>query len=172
MRSDYLYTNLSNMKKLVPLSLLIALFFTISACSTIKSSTKAPSRSKFTGTWTLNTVTYEGLVEMGVQNVFDEAKPADFVGSTWKLTNSGNGSYALSNGTVRKIFWSLYNPGNGIAQPMFQFKKLDAGLKAKKVDEGYRLLVAEASNAALILKSPIDLGTKQGFVVFSFVKAQ
>lgn len=159
------------MKKLVPLSLLIVFIFTITACSTTKSATKVPSRSKFSGTWTLNAVNYEGLVEMGVQNVFDEAKPADFVGSTWKLTNSGNGTYALSNGTVRKIFWSLYNPGNGIAQPMFQFKKLDPDVKAKNVAEGYRLLVADASGSTLILKSPVDLGTKQGFVVFSFVKA-
>ncbi|MGV8879002.1 MAG: hypothetical protein ACOH2A_08230 [Sphingobacteriaceae bacterium] len=159
------------MKKLAPLSLLITLFFTISACSTMKSSTKATSRSKFTGTWTLKAVTYQGLLEMGIQQVFDEAKPAEFVGSTWKFTNSGNGSYALSNGTVRKIFWSVYNPGNGIAQPMFQFKKLNAGVKAKKVDEGYRLLVADASKTGLILKSPVDLGTQQGFVVFSFVKA-
>lgn len=159
------------MKKIVPFSLIIALFFALASCSTTKSSTKVPSRSKFTGIWVLNAVTYEGLVEMGVQNVFDEAKPAAFVGSIWKLTNSGNGSYTLTDGTIRNIFWSLYKPGNGIAQPMFQFKALDGDAKAKNVSEGYRLLVADASGSTLILKSPVDLGTKQGFVVYSFTKA-
>jgi hypothetical protein len=161
------------MKKLASLGLIMAVLFTIASCSSSKSTQgKVPSRGKFTGTWTLNAVTYEGLIEMGVQNVFDEAKPAEFIGSTWRLTNSGNGTYSLNNGVERKIFWSLYNPGNGIAQPMFQFKKLDVDTKAKNVAEGYRLLVSEANGSTMILKSPVDLGSKQGFVVYSFSKAQ
>src|SRR4051812_9123420 len=89
---------------------ILSLIFLFAACSTPQNvTTTNVSRGKFTGTWTLNNVSYQGLVQGSVQNVFDQAAPEAFVGSTWKLTNSGNGIYTLSNGTSQTIFWSVYN---------------------------------------------------------------
>ena len=84
------------MKKIFQTSLtILALALTFASCSTTKSTSTSAStetsaanisRGKFTGTWTLTNVSYDGLVANAVQNVFDQASPSAFVGSTWKFT--------------------------------------------------------------------------------------
>ena len=125
-------------------------------------------KSPFVGTWTLNTVTYDGLVNGSVQTVFDQAAPSTFVGSTWQLTNSGNGMYTLNNGTSQTIFWSMFNdPAMGT---MFQFKKIYQGDKPKNVADGYRLVINDNDGQSMTLKSPVTLGNTTGYVVYSFTK--
>ncbi|HVW96478.1 MAG TPA: hypothetical protein VHA56_10975 [Mucilaginibacter sp.] len=161
------------MKRLVQLSLSVLAFtIVLSACSASKNAvTGVPnvSRGKFTGTWTVNSVTYEGIVQQAVQNVFDQAPPQDFVGSTWKLTNSGNGIYTLPNGTSQTIFWSLNNDSG--SNQLFQFKKLYEGDKARKVEEGYQLIVTSNDGNTMVLKSPISVSGKTAYVVYSFTKS-
>lgn len=158
------------MKKLIQTSIAIfSLVLVISACSTTKNAaTSNVSRGKFVGTWTCNNVSYDGLVQNAVQSVFDQAPPEAFVGSTWKLTNSGNGIYTLTNGSSQTIFWSVYNGGSTGTQ--FQFKKLYEGDKAKNVAEGYRLDIANNDGSAMTLKSPVTVGNSTGYIVYSFTK--
>jgi hypothetical protein len=125
-----------NMKKIFQTSLaILALTFIFSACSTPQNTTASTtsgssiSRGKFVGTWTLTNVSYDGLVPGAVHNVFDQAAPNDFVGSTWKFTNSGNGIYTLQNGASQTIFWSVFNGGSTGTQ--FQFKKFTRAIKLK-----------------------------------------
>jgi hypothetical protein len=148
----------------------VVIGLTVVGCSTQNTATSVSNvgRGKFTGTWTLNNVSYDGLVESAVSNVFDQAKPSAFVGSTWKLTNSGNGMYTLSNGTSQSIYWSVNNSGsNG---QMFQFKKIYEGDKAKNVQQGYQLMVSSNDGSNMILKSPVSIGSGTGYVVYSFSK--
>ncbi|HTE00338.1 MAG TPA: hypothetical protein VK668_13690 [Mucilaginibacter sp.] len=150
----------------------IAFTLIFSACSTVKNLPAAAtgaSRARFVGTWTLNKIDYDGLVTGSVQNVFDQAPPNDFIGSTWKLTNSGNGIYTLTNGTSQTIFWSVNNNGVNKGQ-IFQFKKLYEGDKARKVQEGYQLIVDSQDGKAMIVKSPITLGSKTAYIIYSFTK--
>jgi hypothetical protein len=160
------------MKKLLQTSaVIIALIFTFSACSTVKklpATVAGASRARFVGTWMVNKVSYEGLLPGSVQTVFDQAAPQEFNASTWNLTNSGNGIYTLTNGTSQTIFWS-YNSSNG---PIFQFKKLYQGDKARKVQEGYQLEVASIDDHSMVLKSPVSLGDKTAYVVYSFTKTK
>lgn len=162
------------MKKLVQLSLSILAFtIIISACSSSKNAVTGASnvsRGKFTGTWTISSVSYEGIVQQAVQNMFDQAPPQDFVGSTWKLTNSGNGTYTLKNGTAQTIFWSVNN--NAGSNQLFQFKKLYEGDKAQKVTDGYQLVVSSNDGTSMTLKSPVALGDKTAYVVYTFAKTQ
>jgi hypothetical protein len=162
------------MKKLVQLSLaVLALTFIISACSSSKNAVTGASnvsRGKFTGTWTINSVSYEGIVQQAVQNVFDQAPPQAFVGSTWKLTNSGNGTYTLQDGTSQTIFWSVNNSTG--SNQLFQFKKLFEGDKAQKVTQGYQLVVSANDGTTMTLKSPVALGDKTAYVVYTFAKTQ
>lgn len=165
------------MKKIFQTSLaILALTFIFSACSTPQNTTASTtsgssiSRGKFVGTWTLTNVSYDGLLPGAVHNVFDQAAPNDFVGSTWKFTNSGNGIYTLQNGASQTIFWSVFNGGSTGTQ--FQFKKLYQGDKAKNVQEGYRLDIGSIDNANMSLRSPIAIGNSNGYIIYSFTKAQ
>jgi hypothetical protein len=148
---------------------ILSIVFLFAACSTPQNATSTNvSRGKFTGTWTLNNVSYQGLVQNAVQNVFDQAAPETFVGSTWKLTNSGNGIYTLANGTSQTIFWSVYNGGTTGTQ--FQFKKIYEGDKAKNVQEGYRLDISSNDGSTMVLKSPVQVGGSTGYIIYSFTK--
>lgn len=162
------------MKKIFQSTLvLFALAALFSACSSTKgisSSAGNVARGKFVGTWTVSNISYEGIVQQSVDKVFDQASPAEFIGSTWKLTNSGNGIYTLANGTSQTIFWSV----NNLAGPgqLFQFKKLYQGDKAAKVTEGYQLAIAGNDGNSMTLKSPIAVGDKTAYIVYSFTKGQ
>ncbi|TFF35218.1 hypothetical protein [Mucilaginibacter psychrotolerans] len=168
------------MKKIFQTSLaIVALSFVFAACSTpqnasngtttVQTSATSVSRGKFVGTWTLTKVDYDGLVPNAVQNVFDQAAPSAFVGSTWKFTNSGNGIYTMSDGTSQTIFWSVYNGGSTGTQ--FQFKKLYEGDKAKNVQEGYRLNIGTVSDTGMTLLSPVAVGSGTGYIIYTFVKS-
>jgi hypothetical protein len=157
------------MKKILLAAIaVLALTIVFTSCSSTKGTTNNVSRGKFVGTWTLTTVTYDGLLPGSVQNVFNQAPPQSFANSTWKLTNSGNGSYTLSDGTSQTIFWSVYN-GDTMGT-MFQFKKLYEGDKAQHVEDGYRMVIGSNDGSTMVLKSPIAIGDKTGYVVYTYTK--
>ncbi|MGF7081878.1 hypothetical protein [Mucilaginibacter sp. UYCu711] len=156
------------MKKIVQFTFTVLAFaFILQACSTTKSLVGA-SHGHINGTWTLTNVSYDGLVPGAVHDVFNQAPPSAFVNSTWKLTNSGDGMYTLANGTSQSIFWS-YNDQDK-SNPIFQFKKIYQGDKAKNITEGYLLNVVQVDGSSMTLKSPIDVGSKTAYIVYSFQK--
>ncbi|WP_259066531.1 hypothetical protein HDF24_21840 [Mucilaginibacter sp. X4EP1] len=140
-----------------------------SACSSIKklpATVAGASRARFVGSWQLTKVSYDGLLPGSVQTILDQAPPEGFNASTWNLTNSGNGSYTLSSGISQTIFWS-YDNSNG---ELFQFKKLYQGDSAKKVQEGYQLILASIDANNMTLKLPVSIGDKTAYVVLSFYR--
>ena len=158
------------MKKQFQTFMLMAAFIlAISSCSTVKklpATVAGSSRARFVGSWTLDEVSYDGLLPGAVQTLFDQGAPLVFNSSIWNLTNSGNGTYMLTNGTSQTIFWS-YNKSNG---EIFQFKKLYQGDSARKVQEGYQLIVASIDGTNMTLKSPVTVGDKTAYIILSFTK--
>lgn len=156
------------MKRIFQLTFtVLAVAIILQACSTTKS-VVGTNNGPLRGTWTLTNVSYEGLVPGAVQNVFDQASPTSFVNSTWELPNNGNGKYTLSNGTSQSIFWSYNNADK--ANPIFQFKKIYEGEKAKNIAEGYQLNVAQVDGTSMTLKSPVANGSKTAYIVYTFRK--
>ncbi|MCD0489636.1 lipocalin family protein [Pedobacter sp. MC2016-14] len=146
----------------------------LQSCSSTKGTTAGADlkRGKVTGTWLLNTVSFEGIPSVAVKSLFDEASYKCFEGSTWRFTNSGNGSYALPGGNgcdakTQTIFWSV-----STADETFQFKKLYEGDKAKNVTTGYRLILSATTGDNLVLKSPIQYGNTTAYIVLNYTKAQ
>jgi len=160
------------MKKKFSISMLLAvMIMAFAACSTVKSlpaKVAGASRARFVGVWQLTKISYDGLLPGSVQTLFNQASPGAFNGSTWDLTNSGNGLYTLTNGTSQTIFWS-YDNKNG---EVFQFKKLYQGDSAGKVQEGYQLIVANIDGTNMDLKLPVSVGEKTAYIILSFYKTK
>ncbi|PST83227.1 hypothetical protein C7T94_11565 [Pedobacter yulinensis] len=161
------------MKKIVLIMALAISALTIQSCST-QNAASAPAtvrRGSVIGNWVLNDITFEGIPSQAVRGLFGENSYACFTGSTWNLTNSGNGSYTLTGGTgcasgTQNIFWSA-SPND----QTFQFKKLMEGQKAKDITDGYRLVLVSADKQSMVLKSPIEYGNATANVVLNFTRA-
>ena len=158
---------------LVIAAILCSSLMILQSCSSTKSTTAGASlrRGNVSGTWVLNDISFEGVPAANVKSLFSEASYKCFIGSTWTLTNSGNGSYLLPGTTdcptrTQSIFWSV-----STADETFQFKKLYEGDKAKNVTEGYRLILSAATGDNLVLKSPVEYGSSPANIVLNFTKA-
>ena len=154
-------------------ALICSSLIVLQSCSpkTTSSGAVAARRGDVSGTWVLNDVTFDGIPDVAVKSFLGETSWKCFVGSTWDLTNSGNGSYSLAAGSpcgakVQTIFWSV-SPADGT----FQFKRLYEGDKAKNVTEGYRLALSSADGNMMTIKSPIDYSGRTAYVVLNFTKA-
>ncbi len=134
---------------------LVAVIATSCASKKNVSNSVKVSKSMVSGTWTVSDVSLEGFPNgYKVANAFGMAPYKDFVGSTWKLYGGYSGYITLPNGTTQNIYWSLMKDG---LTPVFQFKKVDGGEKAREVTEGYRMKIDAASKSSLVLSSPFDL---------------
>lgn len=145
----------------------------LQSCSpkTTASGAVAAKRSDVTGNWVVNNITFEGIPDVAIKSFLGESSYKCFIGSTWNLTNSGNGSYSLPASAscaakTQSIFWSV-SPADGT----FQYKQLFEGDKAKNVTSGYRLALTAADDNMMIIKSPIEYGGRTAYVVLNFSKA-
>ena len=161
------------MKKIIlAFALALASLTVLESCSPkTTSSTSVAKRGDVTGTWMLNNISFEGIPDLAVRGLFGENSYKCFIGSTWSLTNSGNGSYSLPTSAscsakTQSIFWSA-----STADETFQFKKLYDGDKAKNVTDGYRLVLANADENMLTVKSPVEYSGKTAYIILNFVKA-
>lgn len=152
-------------------AILCSSLMVLQSCSPKAGTTVALKRGNVTGNWVLNDITFEGLPQSAVKSLFDDGPYTCFVGSTWNLTNSGNGSYTLAGGAAcaaktQTIFWSA-SP----ADQTFQFKKIFEGDKAKNVTSGYRLVLSSTDGNNMVVKSPVDYGSNPAYIVLNFTKA-
>ncbi len=131
--------------------------FILASCSSQKGNTSnvKVSKSKISNTWTVTDVQLEGFPsDYQIKNAFGMAPYKDFIGSTWRLYGGNSGVISLSNGTTQNIYWSLVKDG---INPVFQFKKVDAGEKARNVTEGYRMNIDASAKNVLTLSSPFEI---------------
>jgi hypothetical protein len=157
---------MKNQFKIVPAIILFAMSIMFTSCASKQNvSGLKVSRTAITGTWIVNKVTLEGFpMNYKVTDAFEMAPYLDFMNSTWQLNGNYKGIITLSNGTSQEIYWSLFNERT---PPIFQFKKIDDE-KAKNVNEGFQLEIADANKERLILKSPIRLATgNTAYIVYT-----
>ena len=162
------------MKKLfLAIILACTVVLVLPSCNTAKRVTAGISGSRGTAVrnWVVTNIALEGLPDQAVQGLFGEKNYKCFEGSTWNLTNSGNGTYALPassecGAVTQSIFWSA-----APKDETFQFKKIYEGDKAKNVTEGYRLILSSLSSKQMVLKSPIEFGGKTANIILTFTPA-
>jgi len=166
------------MKKIIFICMMAAMFFACKSASSTTASNGAPTLSTkldrptqvaIKGNWVLTNVSYPGSEYIKV-NSFDLADSKCFIGSTWNfISNNNKGSMALTaascTGFNSPIVWSVNNQG------MFVLKILDAGIKAKKVRDGYLLKVAGLTDNSFQLIDNINVGGQTKDVVYQFQRA-
>ncbi len=141
------------------------------ACkSTSVTSTKLDKSSQVAikGNWQITSVTYPGSDYLAV-NSFQVADSKCFVGSTWEfISNNNKGSMALTKAGCpafsSPIVWSINKDG------VFVLKIIDAGVKSKKVTEGYLLRFANQTENSFQLIDKISVGGQTKEVTYQFEK--
>jgi hypothetical protein len=153
---------------------LMASTILLAACSSSKNAVGV-KRDDVKGTWILNNITTEGVAssERVKLTVLDEGTADCLTGSTWTLPMNGNGSYTIPTRTgcvsgQKNIVWS-YRTEND--QPIFQFKKMEGGVKAKDITEGYRFKILQADASSMVLMSEISYQGRPVYVKYNFSKS-
>ncbi|MBA2500532.1 MAG: hypothetical protein H0V30_12455 [Chitinophagaceae bacterium] len=139
------------------------------ACSSSKEMNGVPTqKSVYDGNWTITDITANVPEGIKIFNLFDEAPHTDFLNSIWILQGNGNGHFELKNGNRQDIYWSLFKNDT---LTMLQFKKLEAGEKARDIETGYRLEIKEKLSNSFILQMPVPVSTQaDGNIRLTFTK--
>jgi curli biogenesis system outer membrane secretion channel CsgG len=156
------------MKKIILLCALSVLMFACKSTSATSTNIDTKAQVAMKGNWVISSVTYPGSQYIKV-NSFQIADSDCFVGSTWKfVSNNNKGNMALTKAGCTSfsspITWFVNK------DKQFVLKVLDAGIKAKKVREGYILMVANQTPTSFQLIDKIDVGGKITDVVYQFQK--
>ncbi|MFV5695013.1 lipocalin family protein [Flavobacterium sp. LB3P122] len=156
------------MKKIILLCILAVSMFACKSKSVTGTNENTKAQVAMKGNWMISSVTYPGSQYIKV-NSFQIADSECFVGSTWKfVSNNNKGNVALTKAGCTSfsspITWFINKDGQ------FVLKVLDAGVKAKKVREGYILMVANQTPTSFQLIDKIDVGGKITDVVYQFQK--
>lgn len=156
------------MKKIILLCALSVMMFACKSTSATSTNIDTKAQVAMKGNWVVSSVTYPGSQYIKV-NSFEIADSQCFVGSTWKfVSNNNTGTMAISKpgctSFTSPITWFVNK------DKQFVLKVLDAGLKARKVKEGYILMVANQTPTSFQLVDKIDVGGKMTDVVYQFQK--
>lgn len=151
----------------------LSIVMVISSCSSSKEARKW--KNDINGTWTLQTITTDGINGKFNAKVFNEADYTCFIGSTWTfVANNSSGSYMLDGNTkdcaalTRLIKWSIYEPKG--AEKEFQFKRMDTKKAALDNGDGFRLKVITVDDKAMQLRSNITFEGKPAGIIYNFTK--
>lgn len=165
------------MKKTIVAFSLLASMSIFAACS---SSKKAPeentSKKSIYGTWTLNSITLDGITNDQFDvKVLNNIPRQCMVNSTWLLPSNGYGNYTITQSGAgcpsgaTPILWSRISE-NGANY--LQFKELQSGVKDKNVTSGYRFEMVTQSAANMVLRNPISIAGRNTYIVYSFTRNQ
>jgi hypothetical protein len=160
--------NFLNTRRSVCMLVVITAIIFQTACSSSKGVQPTANRKEVKGKWLLDSIGYEGLVPGAKYNIalLDEGAGNCLDGSTWVLPNNGFGSYTLTTAVTgctpgeRKINWS-YRTENG--ETIFQYKRLEEGVKAKNVTEGYRFKIVSVDENSMKLQQQV---TSEGKIIY------
>jgi len=156
------------MKKIILLCALSVLMFACKSTSATSTNIDSKAQIAMKGNWVISSVSYPGSQYVKV-NSFQIADSDCFVGSNWKfVSNDNKGTMALTKAGCTSfsspITWFVNK------DKQFVLKVLNAGLKAKKVKEGYILMLANQTPTSFQLVDKIDVAGKMTDVVYQFQK--
>lgn len=158
------------MKNNVAALLIMALI--LGSCTVSKSARE--QRNLFSGSWTLDNVSYENNSGAMSSVVFDDARDICFEGSDWFFRdNNSTGRYTIESGSLcqggdRFFRWSVVEPADRLSQ--LQFKFIDENRKDISGGVGYRLDIANLTEQNMTLKSNVSVDGEPVTLVYEFSK--
>ncbi|WP_431121154.1 lipocalin family protein [Flagellimonas flava] len=144
-----------------------------SSCSVSKSA--RTQRNLFSGSWTLDNISYENNSGNFKSVIFNDAEDICFEGSDWFFRdNNSTGRYTISQSSLcqggdRFFRWSVVEPSQNYSS-QFQFKFIDENRKDISGGVGYRLNIASLSEQAMVLKSNVSVEGELVTIVYEFSK--
>ncbi|MDI3320509.1 lipocalin family protein [Pinibacter soli] len=165
------------MKKPIVALALFASALTFSCKSTKTNGvSEGASKKSIYGTWTLNSITLDGIPNDKFDvKVLGGIPRQCMISSTWLFPSNGYGNYTItqSGGNCQagahNILWSRLTENN---VNYLQFKELEEGVKDKKITTGYRLEQVSQDASSMVLRSPLDIAGKHTYLMYSFTKNQ
>lgn len=156
------------MKKNITLIVVALLLFACKTSSVTDKKLDRGAQVAIKGDWVISSVSYPGSEYIKV-NSFQIADSKCFVGSTWKfISNNNKGSMSLTKSDCpafsSPITWFVNKEGQ------FVLKILDAGVKAKKVRDGYVFRLANQTETSFQLIDIINVGGQNKDVTYQFEK--
>ena len=120
------------------------------------------------GNWKITNVTYPGSEYFKV-NSFNIADSKCFIGSNWNfISNNNKGNMALISNSCplfsSPIVWSINKDG------MFILKIVEAGVKAKTVQSGFILKVANPTETSFELIDIVNVAGQKKEITYYFEK--
>ncbi|WP_222984232.1 lipocalin family protein [Flagellimonas meishanensis] len=144
-----------------------------SSCSVSKSA--RTQRNLFSGSWSLDNISYENNRGNFKSVIFNDAEDICFEGSDWFFRdNNSTGRYTISQSTLcqggdRFFRWSVVEPEQNYTSQL-QFKFIDENRKDISGGAGYRLNIASISEQAMTLKSNVSVDGELVTIVYEFTK--
>ncbi|WP_190808781.1 lipocalin family protein [Flagellimonas sp. S3867] len=147
--------------------------FLMMSCSVSKSA--RTQRNLFSGSWTLDNVSYENNTGNFKSVIFNDAEDICFEGSDWFFRdNNSTGRYTISQSTLcqggdRFFRWSVVEPSQNYSSQL-QFKFIDEKRKDISGGAGYRLTIANINEQSMTLKSNVSVDGELVTIVYQFTK--
>ena len=143
------------------------------SCSVSKSA--RTQRNLFSGSWTLDDVSYENNTGNFKSVIFNDAEDICFEGSDWFFRdNNSTGRYTISQSTLcqggdRFFRWSVVEPSQNYSSQL-QFKFIDENRKDISGGVGYRLNITSINEQSMTLKSHVSVDGEPVTIVYQFTK--
>ncbi|MEM9362115.1 MAG: lipocalin family protein [Bacteroidota bacterium] len=156
--------------------LLVTVFgLLLMSCSVSKSA--RTQRNLFSGSWTLDDVSYENNTGNFKSVIFNDAEDICFEGSDWFFRdNNSTGRYTISQSSLcqggdRFFRWSVVEPAQNYSSQL-QFKFIDEKRKDVSGGFGYRLNISSITEQAMTLRSNVSVDGEPVTIVYKFTKKQ
>nr|WP_299345458.1 lipocalin family protein [Allomuricauda sp.] len=145
----------------------------VSSCSVSKSA--RTQRNLFSGSWTLDNISYENNSGNFKATIFNDAEDICFEGSDWFFRdNNSTGRYTISQSTLcqggdRFFRWSVVEPSQNYSSQL-QFKFIDEKRKDISGGLGYRLNISSINEQSMTLRSNVSVDGEPVTIVYQFSK--
>ncbi len=162
---------------MVKQTFLVFLGFSLMLMSCSVSKSARTQRNLFSGSWTLDDISYENNTGNFKSVIFNDAEDICFEGSDWFFRdNNSTGRYTISQSSLcqggdRFFRWSVVEPSQNYSSQL-QFKFIDEKRKDISGGFGYRLNISSITEQSMTLRSNVSVDGEPVTIVYQFSKKQ